>query len=71
MVSTHGGGFMWILWLVITVAIVFLIIGLSKQARANRLGAKEILDRRFANGEIDEAEYNRRKALLEKTERTG
>lgn len=64
--STHGGGFMWILWLAITAAIVLLIIGLSKQARNNRPDAKDILDRRFANGEIDEAEYNRRKALLEK-----
>ena len=64
--STHGGGFMWILWLVITAAIVLLIIGLSKRARTNRPDAKEILDRRLANGEIDEAEYNRRKTLLEK-----
>jgi len=68
--STHGGGFMWILWLVITAAVVLLIIGLSKQTRANRPDAKAILDRRFARGEIDDAEYNRRKALLEKNERT-
>ena len=57
---------MWILWLVITAAIVLLIIGLSKPVRNNRPDAKAILDKRFANGEIDEAEYQQKKAILEK-----
>ena len=61
----HGGGFMWVLWLVITGVIILLIIGLSKNVRNNRLSAKEILDRRYAAGEIDEAEYNKKKAMLE------
>jgi len=61
----HEGGFMWVLWLVITAGIVLLIIGLSKNVRNKQLSADEILDRRYANGEIDEAEYKKKKALLE------
>lgn len=38
---------------------------LSKNVAKNRLSAREILDLRYANGEIDEAEYNKRKQLLE------
>ena len=57
---------MWILWLVITAAIILLIIGLSKQVRNNRPDAKAILDKRFAIGEIDEAEYQQKKAALGK-----
>ena len=64
--STHGGGFMWILWLVITGAIVLLIIALSKQTRNKRLSARDILDKRLANGEIDDAEYQQKKSMLDK-----
>jgi len=57
---------MWILWLTITAAIVLLIIGLSKQVRNKRPSAEEILQQRFARGEIDEAEFNKKKSMLEK-----
>lgn len=57
---------MWILWLSITAAIVLLIVVLSKQVRNKRPSAEEILQQRFARGEIDEAEFNKRKSMLEK-----
>jgi len=57
---------MWVLWLVITAAIILLIVGLSRQVRNNRPTAEQILQQRFARGEIDEAEFNKRKAMLEK-----
>lgn len=56
---------MWILWLLITGGIILLIIGLSKKVRNNQLSAQDVLDRRHAAGEIDESEYNKKKALLE------
>lgn len=56
---------MWVLWLVITAVIVLIIIGFSKQTRANRPSAREILDMRYAKGDIDEVEYNKKKERLD------
>ena len=61
----NGGGFMWLLWLLITGGIILLMIALSKNVRNNQLSAREILDQRYAKGEIDEAEYQAKKKLLE------
>ena len=60
-----GGGFMWVLWLIITGGIILLMIALSKNVRNNQLSAREILDQRYARGEIDETEYQAKKKLLE------
>ena len=59
------GGIMWILWLLITGGIILLIIGLSKNVRNNQLSARDVLDKRYAAGEVNEAEYNKKKAMLE------
>ena len=56
---------MWILWLLITGGIILLIIGLSKNVRNNQLSARDVLDKRYAAGEVNEAEYNKKKAMLE------
>ena len=42
-----------------------LLIGLSKNVRNNQLSAREILDQRYAKGEIDDTEYQAKKKLLE------
>jgi len=59
---------MWILWLTITAAIVLLIVVLSKQVRNKRPSAEQILEQRFARGEIDEVEFNKKKSALKDTE---
>ena len=63
-----GGGFMWILWLVLIVIIVYImkdfIPGNTKKTSGD--DALEILRQRFARGEIDEQEYEQRKKELEK-----
>ena len=62
-----GGGFMWILWIVLVVVIIYVlkdVMGSSKPSSSED-DALEILKRRYARGEIDEAEYERRKKELD------
>ena len=65
-----GGGFMWIFWLLIIVLIVVLIRamagaggGSGGQQREHKT-ALEILEERYARGEIDDDEFQRRKREL-------
>jgi len=65
-----GGGFMWIFWIVL---IVFIIWGIkafnANTSNSNNSGMDsplEILKKRFARGEIDELEFNRKRKELEK-----
>lgn len=57
---------MWVLWLSITAGIIFLIVMLSRNVRKNQLSPIEVLEMRYAKGEIDETEYNKKKQQLEK-----
>lgn len=71
----HGGGLMGIgmilLWLVPIVLLVWLfarMVGGKGDADAScRRSPREILDERYARGEIDRDEYQRRRADLEQT----
>jgi len=74
MFGTEGGWGMgigmWIFWIVVIV----LVVALGKMMSATTGGASthsdkspmELLKARFARGEIDEAEFNRRRHELEK-----
>jgi len=70
---SHMGGFgfgMILFWLLIVVAIVWIVSSLlnKKQSGTSDLGEEtplEVLKRRYARGEIDDDEYQRRKARLE------
>ncbi len=79
MMDGHGGlfgffgGFMWIFWLLVIAGIVALVVFLTGGAGTGRTPPRqagedplEILRRRYARGEIDEEEFNRRRAELEK-----
>jgi len=55
-----GMGFGWLIPLLILALIIYMIQGDKKSSSS----AQEILDRRFANGEIDEKEYKERSRLL-------
>jgi len=70
--AMHGWGFGmglgWIITLLLIVVLVYLFI---KSNKKEGLSAKELLDRRYANGEIDEQEYKRKRDLLEDREGGG
>jgi putative membrane protein len=71
-----GMGWMWLWWLLLLVGVVVVLVGLMLAWRSGdrfRGGgtaprpssAREILDERFARGEIDEEEYRARRRVLD------
>ena len=67
--SGFGGGFMWIFWILVVVAIVMLFKAIGSRDNGNNSGghretALEILEKRYARGEVDEEEFQRRKREL-------
>lgn len=62
-----GGGFMWLIWIVIIAAVVIVVKATtSSKDQGHNESALDILKRRYANGEIDEQEFERRRQELEK-----
>ena len=65
----YGGGLMWIFWILVIVALIWLVVGATR-GRGGDSGpeesALEILRRRYARGEIDREEFEQRKKDLEK-----
>jgi putative membrane protein len=64
-------GWMWIWPLILLASLVLLVVGLvwlvsgrGSGARQAGWSARRILDERYARGEIDEEEYQRRRAAL-------
>lgn len=64
-----GGGFMWVFWILLIAGIFFLIQNMTKGNSDNSSSDKEtpldILKKRYARGEIEEEEYERRRKELE------
>jgi len=65
----HGfmGGFMWIFWIALLVALAFLIKGAIQSGQNNtksELNSIQILKRRYVHGEIEQAEYEQKKKDL-------
>jgi len=63
-----GGGVMWLLWIVLIVVLIYVMkdIGGNSKPSSSDDDALEIIKRRYARGEIDDVEYQRRKKELEK-----
>ncbi len=59
-----GMGLGWLIPLLLIVVLLYYINN-NKSNKKEGLTAKEILDMRFAKGEIDEQEYQRKRELLE------
>ncbi len=67
-----GGGFGMIFMILLVVVVVFLVFGAFRQVHDDRRHnltrkprAREILDERYARGEIDAEEYQRKRAEIE------
>lgn len=58
------GGFMWLFWLLVLIAIVWgiKVIGASQTER--KKSALDLLDERYARGEIDREEYEQKRKDL-------
>jgi len=62
-----GGGFMWIFWIVLIVVIIALVRGMGgsdKISDTNQRTPLQLLEARYAKGEIDEEEFEQRKRKL-------
>lgn len=67
-----GWGLLWMIlsWVLIAAIVVLVVRALSPgspQSPHGQRGAREILDERYARGEIPEDEYRERTRLLEET----
>lgn len=56
-----GMGFGWIIPLLFIFALFYFI---NSNNNSDKESARDILDKKYANGEIDEEEYKRKKELL-------
>jgi putative membrane protein len=63
--------FMWLFWIALLVLIVWLVVRLlpsrHRPAVSGQDSPEEILDRRFARGELDEETYRAQRAALAQT----
>jgi putative membrane protein len=57
------GGFMWLLWILLIAGLVWLVAAFVRPSD-HRKSALEILEERYARGEIEREEFERRKADL-------
>jgi len=66
-----GGGFMWIFWLLFIIAFIWgakILASSGKNSSGNQKSALDILNDRYAKGEIDQKEFEqKRKDLTSKT----
>jgi putative membrane protein len=62
------GGLMWIFWIAVIVGLIFLIKWVVQQGREGEPRVKEdaleILNKRYAKGEVDKEEYEQKKKDL-------
>jgi putative membrane protein len=59
---------MWLLWILLIAVIVLAVKALlpgNRDRRGSDKSPLEVLQQRFARGEIDEAEYERKRKVLE------
>ena len=59
----YGGGFMWIFWILIIVGLFFVFQNITKGdsgGSSDKETPMDILKKRYARGEIDEEEFERR-----------
>ena len=64
----YGGGFMWLFWILLILAIVWAVkaftVNGDRGSKRDKT-ALEILQERYARGEIDQAEFERKRKDLQ------
>ncbi len=72
----HGfgfiGGFMWLFWILLIVLVLWLVkaaMASNERPRSKDKGALEILEARYARGEIDREEFERMRKDLQARQR--
>lgn len=57
-----GGGFMLVFWVLLVILVVWLVTqGISRDGTTKTKSALDILNERYARGEIDQDEYEKKK----------
>lgn len=68
MMGGFGTGFMWIIWIIIIIAVIFLAKGYFSPAKEERKAtgesALDVLEKRYARGEISKEEFEEKKRDL-------
>ncbi len=62
-----GGGIMWIFWILIIAALVWFVVSAARRTNTppyREKSAREILEERYARGEIDRDEFELKKKDL-------
>ncbi len=61
-----AGGFMWIFWILLIVVVVWLVVAFTRDAGRDTRSKTplQILEERYARGEIDEEEFEKRRRHL-------
>ena len=63
-----GGGFGWIFWIAVIIAVVWVVQAVSDKSSVNQKSPEDspldILKKRYAHGEIDDQEYERKRKQL-------
>jgi len=67
MMGGYGGTVMWIFWIVIVIAAVYLLAGSPRSGNSGTAESPlDILKKRYARGEISEEEFEKIKQDIEK-----
>jgi len=66
----HGFGMGFGFWLIILLVFFFIFYQFNEKGNKKGSSAKEILDRRYANGEIDTDEYHKHLNEIQSTKRS-
>jgi len=66
----HGFGMGFAFWLIILLLFFFIFYQLNEKGNKKESSAKEILDRRYASGEIDTDEYRKCLNEMQSTQRS-
>jgi putative membrane protein len=68
MMGVFDMGFMWVIWFIIVVGVILLVKGYlsprNKETKPSEGSALDILNLKYARGEIDKAEFEEKKRDL-------
>ena len=59
-----GGGFMWLIWIPLILLVVWAVAGFRPGSDQSQRTPRQLLDERYARGEIDDEEYQKRRVVL-------